>query len=245
MVQLVLDNILYAAHYVSNRYNGVSYTDEEVDRYEAEQKEADDKPPTESPRKRKCSSDRTFPLHLAAINKHCPNSVVELLAKNNPSALGHLSKIDGSLESTPLHCYLLRTTNLQLDTIKILVALCPESLRLSGTDDPYFPIHAIIDNAEVGSHHEVLQYLISTDPTILQCKDEFEQTPLHLALVCSKSVTVELVQILIDGYQDAAKESDYHGSLPIHHLCKNVVMEKEAKLDITYSDRCIPRIITH
>lgn len=108
-------------------------------------------------------SDRTFPIHLAASNVHCPNSVVELLAKNNPSSLGHLSKLavghnkeDAvSLESTPLHCYLSRTSNLQLDTVKILVDLS-ESLKLSGMEELYYPIDAIIDNPKVGSHHDIL-----------------------------------------------------------------------------------------
>ena len=239
MVQLVLDNILYAAHYVSNRYHGLSYNDEDVDRYEEEQKEAEEKSPSsESPRKRKCSSDRTFPIHLAASNVHSPNSVVELLAKNNPSAIGHLSKLTvghnkegiGSLESTPLHCYLSRKSNLQLDTVKLLVELCPESLKLSESEQTYFVVHVIIDNPKVGSHHDVLQYLISIDPTILQCRNEFEETPLHL--ICYTHATVILVQVVLDGYADATKESDLHGSLPIHNLCINEVIGKGVKLDV-------------
>jgi len=258
MVQLVLDSILYAAHYVSNRYHGVSYNDEDVDRYEAEQKEAEDKSPSaESPRKRKCSSDRTFPIHLAASNVHCPNSVVELLAKSNPSAIGHLSKLtvghssskDGhykdekSLEKTPLHCYLSRTSNLQLDTVKILVDLCPESLKL-GTDLPYFsadisyfPIHTIMDNImdnpEVESHYDILRYLISLDPTILLCKDELEQYPVHM--VCRHSISsAGLVQILVDGVgiKYYTNVPDCNGYLPIHLLCKNEVMGKGVKLDV-------------
>jgi len=241
MVQLVLNNNPYAAYCVSNRYNGISYTDEDVDRYEEEQKEAEDKSPSLSPRKHKCSSDRTFPIHLAASNVHCPNSVVELLAKSNPSAIRHLSKLTvghnkegiGSLESTPLHCYLSRASNLQLDTVQILVELCPESLKLSlsGSEQPYFPIHAIIDNPEVGSYCGVVQYLVDTDPTILQCRDEDRQTPLHM--VCRRSTTTaSLAQILVDGCQDTARESDCNGSLPIHQLCENEVLEQGVKLDI-------------
>ena len=241
MVQLVLDNILYAAHYVSNRYHGVSYNDEDVDRYEEEQKEAEEKSPSESPRKRKCSSDRTFPIHLAASNVHCPNSVVELLAKSNPSALGHISKLKvrqrhdeedvGSLEITPLHCYLMRDSNLQLDTVKLLIELCPESLKLSGPEDKYCPIDAIIDNPEVGSYCEVVQYLVNTDPTILQDKGGLDQLPLHTAC-CRSNTTEDLVQILVDGYQDATREVDCDGSLPIHLLCENEVMGKGVKLGI-------------
>jgi len=237
MVQLVLDKILYAAHYVSNRYHGMSYDDEDVDRYEEEQNIVADTSTSSA----NLHSNRSYPVHLAALNVHCPNSVVELLAKNNPSALGHLSNLnaelfdnydDNYIEGTPLHYYLSRTLNLQLNTVKILVELCPESLKLSGPEDLY-PIDAIIDNPEVGSYYDIVQYLVDTDPTILQCKDYFEQTPLH-SICRSKNVTVtvDLVQVLVDGYQDATKESDLQGSLPIHHLCMNEVMENGVKLDV-------------
>jgi len=239
MVQLVLDKILHAAHYVSNRYHGMSYDDEDVDRYEEDQNIVADTSTSSA----NLHSNRSYPVHLAASNVHCPNSVVELLAKNNPSALGHLSNLnaelflfdnydDNYIEGTPLHYYLSRTLNLQLNTVKILVELCPESLKLSGPEDLY-PIDAIIDNPEVGSYCDIVQYLVDTDPTILQCKDYFEQTPLH-SICRSKNVTVtvDLVQVLVDGYQDATKESDLQGSLPIHHLCMNEVMENGVKLDV-------------
>ena len=221
MVQLVLDNNPYASHCESNRYHE-DFANEDVDRYEEDQ-----------------NGDRSYPVHLAALNVHCPNTVVELLAKSYPSALSHLCYLDAELfddydnyiEGTPVHYYLFRTSNLQLDTVKILVELCPVALKFTGAEESYFPIHSIIDNPNVGSHHDILQCLISTDPTILQCKDEFEQTPLHL--ICySRHITVELVQVLVDGYQDATKESDYHGSLPIHQLCENPDAEETEKQKI-------------
>jgi len=168
---------------------------------------------------------------------------VELLAKNNPSALGHISNLNAELfdnydghfsfDSTPLHCYLSRTSNLQLDTVKILVELCPESLKLSRTEDLYFPIHTIMENPEVGSYCEVVQYLVNTDPTILQDKGGLDQLPLHTHTACCRSTTTaSLVHILVDGYQDATREADCDGHLPIHLLCENEVMGKGVKLDI-------------
>jgi len=221
MVQLVLEINPYAAHCESNRYNE-EYMNEDIDTYEEEQ-----------------NGDTSYPVHLAALNIHCPNTVVKLLAKSYPSALSHLCYLDAELfddydnyiAGTPLHYYFSRTSNLQLDTVKILVELCPDALMFTGDAESYFPIHSIIDNPNVGSYHDILEYLISVDPTILQCEDEFEQLPLHL--ICySRHITVELVQVLVDGYQDATKESDYHGSLPIHHLCENSDAEETEKLGI-------------
>ena len=39
--------------------------------------------------KKKCL-DRAYPINVAASNEQCPNSVVELLAKSNPTALKHI-----------------------------------------------------------------------------------------------------------------------------------------------------------
>ena len=221
MVQLVLENNPYAAHCESNRYNE-EYMNEDVDVYEEDQ-----------------NGDTSYPVHLAALNIHCPNTVVELLAKSYPSALSHLCYLDAELfddydnyiAGTPIHYYFARTSNLQLDTVKTLVELCPDALMLTGAEESYFPIHSIIDNPTIGSHHDIIQYLVSVDPTILQCENEFEQLPLHL--ICySRHVTVELVQVVLDGYADATKEPDYHSSLPIHNLCGNVEMKEKEKLDI-------------
>ena len=139
--------------------------------------------------------------------------------------------MDTFTEGTPLHYYLSRTSNLQLDTVKMLVDLCPESLKLSGSEQSYFPIHSIIENPKVGSYHEVVQYLVDTEPTILQNKDRYGWLPLHT--ICRRSnTTADLVQILIESFQDAIKEADLNGCLPIHHLCENVEMKEEKKLGI-------------
>ena len=92
-VQLVLDNNPYAAYCASNDYHDFVYTD--VDRYKEEKKEAGDRSSSSDSAIR--SRRLSFPIHLAALNIQCPDAVIELLAKNYPLALRHLSNIDAEV----------------------------------------------------------------------------------------------------------------------------------------------------
>ena len=56
-----------------------------------------------------------YPLHLACFNSSCPGSVVELLVKQNPSALRHLCQWEyDEAVNLPLHCFLARSSNIDI-----------------------------------------------------------------------------------------------------------------------------------
>ena len=82
---------------------------------------------------------KSYALHCACYNNHCPNEVVELLVKNNSVALNHFCLVwdgisdqydnDGyNIRGLPLHYYLARKSNEDIDTVKMLVEACPQTL---------------------------------------------------------------------------------------------------------------------
>lgn len=186
-------------------------------------------------------SDRAYPIHLACANEHCPNSVVELLARSNPYALGHLCILkdyglysdcdDEHVGGVPLHYYFSRTSNMELDTVKVLIEAYPNSLTTSGEEVPCFPAHVLIDNPEVGTFCDIVQHLIELHPSSLQCTDTYDQVPLHVACY-SKHMTANIVQLLVDGWPESTCQKDCNGSSPIHNLCENQELNETVKLDI-------------
>ena len=96
-------------------------------------------------------SSTAFMLHFACENKLCPGSVIETLVAKNPAALRHLAHIDcginardvltnnfddlemgdqddGYFAGLPLHYYLARGANIDLDTVRLMVNEYPQSL---------------------------------------------------------------------------------------------------------------------
>ena len=73
---------------------------------------------------------RAYPLHLACCNDCCPRSVIDLLLKKNPSALRHLCLLGKGIRNNarghhhglPLHYYLSRKSNIDLESVKMLVS---------------------------------------------------------------------------------------------------------------------------
>mmetsp|Transcript_4753 Transcript_4753/g.10492 ORF Transcript_4753/g.10492 Transcript_4753/m.10492 type:complete len:630 (-) Transcript_4753:29-1918(-) len=235
MVQLVLHCNPYAAYICSNRYHGIVYTKEDVERHEIETGGSHG---SSSPLSNICS-DRAYPVHIASSNENCPCSIVVLLSRENPSALRHLCILKGfytsssgqQFEGLPLHYYLSRKSNMDLATVKELIAQSPDSLAASGGEMPYFPIHAIIENPEVGAFSDVLHYLIELDPTSLQCTDTYGLVPLHNAL-CNNNITMKIILLLLEGWQESIHQRDCNRSLPIHLLCKNGELNTNTKLNV-------------
>jgi len=171
-----------------------------------------------------------YPLHLACFNDECPNEVIQLLLKRlGDSAAIHLTHICSMYEDwggtdagcdeyggTPLHYYLSRT-NVDLDIVKQLVA-SPEALLLTDDDTKCTPIHILMHNSSIGDMYDVVKYLVETNPSSLQMKDEYNHVPLHAA--CSNMfITVETIQLLLRACPDSVRQRDDSGRLPMHSLC--------------------------
>lgn len=105
--------------------------------------------------------ESAYPLHLACYNKECPNEVIELLlqireCRNQLTQICHMDfnwgKTDLDCEhygGTPLHYYLSRTSNVDLDIVKQLV-VNSELLLSTGDDTQCTPIHILMNNSSIG-----------------------------------------------------------------------------------------------
>ena len=75
-----------------------------------------------------CPDGETDPLHVCCYNELCPNEVIGLLIEKYPDALSHccifregIGEIGDDGMGLPLHYYLERESNVDIDTVKVLV----------------------------------------------------------------------------------------------------------------------------
>ena len=94
---------------------------------------------------------------------------------------------------------------MSVDTVKMILNECPESLRTVDFFDScqWWPIHAIIINPAVGMHYDIVKCMIDSDPSILQDMDNRFRTPLLLACL-NKHITTNIVELLVDEFPTAA-----------------------------------------
>jgi len=131
---------------------------------------------------------------------------------------------------TPLHFYLSRTSNVDLDIVKRLVAN-PEMLLLTDRDEDSkcTPIHILMHNKSIGKMADVLQYLVELNPDPLQEQDNYGRIPLHVA--CGKTyIDTRTVQILLRTCVDTVYRRNDFNALPIHCLCEEEY-SKESQMD--------------
>ena len=98
--------------------------------------------------------------------------MIDLLVKEHPRALGHFSlvgeespagiygvpsgKFDGSnVHGSPIQYYLGRASNIDLDTVKILVQAHPKSLTISHDESEFLPIHTLLSNPNIDSLYDI------------------------------------------------------------------------------------------
>ena len=192
--------------------------------------------------------DGILPIHVACFNPHCPSAVVTMLAKDYPKALEEMCLVsDGDadgitchtyqgqqyFEGLPLSYYLARTSNVDIDAVKMLVQTFPQALLKAEAYDnevgcatalKYYPIHAIAGNPQIRDLKDILDYLLECEPSSIRMQDDYKRTPLNIA--CSnKNVNLEVVQLLLNSWPEGAKQADDFDDdgecLPIHNLCKN------------------------
>lgn len=77
---------------------------------------------------------------------------------------------------------------------------------------------------------DVVKYLVETNPSSLQMKDECNQTLLHIA--CTNGyITTRTVKLLLEAWPDSVHERDGGTSLPIHCLCGNYEENETQMMD--------------
>ena len=201
------------------------------------------------------STRETYPLHIACCNEHCPNDVIRLLIEQYPPACEHLSNIDegvhdcNEIAGLPLHYYLARNKNVDIDTVKLLVEKYPESLMISDEEDDEicYPIHALLSNENTDNIHEILTYMHEHNPASHHVLNTISSTLLHVA--CQRQgVNLATIENLFNAWPEAIRMIDNGGYLPIHDLCNNNKIDDTAALAILQfmldADPTLPRVRT-
>eukprot|EP00956_Cyclotella_meneghiniana_P020580 scaffold36490_cov23-Cyclotella_meneghiniana.AAC.1 len=174
---------------------------------------------------------------MACLNEHCPNSVVKFLMNKSFDAIRlsisaeYMWDKRGSCEriterGLPLHIYLSRTKNLDIDIVKDMVKEYPDSLRQypdslwtgGNYNKGSNPIHVVFRNPNIGAMLDVVKYLVHLEPSLLQSGDSLGHFPLHLACL-NAFTTVEVVNYLVGIQPAATSQNDQRNCLPIHLLC--------------------------
>jgi len=178
-----------------------------------------------------------YPLHLACLNSACPNSAIEFLMKKYQPALHQSSSIevgfDGykSAHGVPLHCYLGRSSNMDLATVKMLLDAYPEgALRINKYGKT--PTHTLVGNCNIHSLNDVLKFLVQSNPASLREKDtEFLGIPLHDACFNQK-IDPNTIQLLLDNWPESIFQQNSNLDLPIDVFFKNDFVEEVESVKI-------------
>jgi len=169
----------------------------------------------------------SYALHCACYNDECPSSVIELLLTRYTAATKWLSVVEdgaygdhGPVKALPLHYYLSRPVNVDIDIVKMLVEAYPESLVTADDEWPCYPIHVTLYQSNASNlQHEVLVYLLDQEPSSARLLDGPGNTPLHLACG-NEGVNLELFELLLNAWPDSIRmRNNNMGYLPIHSLC--------------------------
>ena len=130
-----------------------------------------------------------YPLHLCCYNENCPSSVIKIVYEKYPVAIFEFSLvksglecgIDHFIEGLPIHYYLSRSSNVDIDTVKMLVQAYPDSLITGDDEMGCYPIHALLCNINVSNLLDILAYLIESEPISIRIADAWRRRALHIA----------------------------------------------------------------
>jgi len=187
--------------------------------------------------------ESAYPLHLACYNEDCPNEVIDLLLrKETRHQLTRICRVHedwgGYCDDnggTPLHYYLSRTSNVDFNIVKRLVANT-DALLLADDTTKCTPVHILLHNTSIGNMFDVLQYLVELNPSSLRKKDKYDENPFHCACR-NQGITVETIKFLLNYGVDVLYERNEYGDMPLQILCscesyQTYQMDDEVAMDI-------------
>ena len=188
-------------------------------------------------------------LHLCCSNENCPDEIIRWLLQQFPSAINEFSfvingenKIYGvetdiyrgnmNIQGLPIHYYLARESNVDLETVELLVGAYPQALLANGNNVRVAPIHIASTNSHIDNLLEIILYLLKSEPTSIWLRDSADKT--ILALTCGNGKPDKAIfQLIYNSWPEALRlGGDDHGQLPIHKLCDNKDLDDTASLDI-------------
>lgn len=100
---------------------------------------------------------QSYLLHLACYNEHCPTSIINLLVEQYPDALRYWETKDEYRQSNglPLHYYLSREKNIDIDAVKMLAEAYPQAIVTHDDDEMQStPIDLVISNSNIKNKGE-------------------------------------------------------------------------------------------
>jgi ankyrin repeat protein len=103
----------------------------------------------------------------------------------------------------------------QVDIIQLLVAINPNAVHASSTDE-MLPLHFACSHQKVSC--DIIQLLLEQSPSSVGSQNANGQFPLHLACA-TKEVPLEVVQLLVERAPHITCEKDSLGRLPLHYAC--------------------------
>ena len=171
-----------------------------------------------------------YPLHMACDNSLCPRPVIELLLKRCPQAINHRcwifheadSLYEGENKLLPIHYYLRRMFNIELETVKMLIS---DLALASGL------LHDVLRHARIYTLIGVVKLIIENNHCHLTVAGLRGMIPLHVACR-NKNMSSEIIKLLLNSWSESAQQRDNDGNYPLHILCKNLHLDESSSLNI-------------
>ena len=172
---------------------------------------------------------KAYPIHTACMNDCFPNASLRMLIEKNPSALEHSCVLDTgekverirysasecitksiSISGLPLHLYLSRKKNVDLEIVKLLISIYPDSINQK--EGGRFPVNlAIKNNADIN----IIAYLM------IYSSEDVGDMLLHTVYSSQSIFPIDLVNMIIKKFPRSLQRKNNSKCLPIHTLCKN------------------------
>ena len=141
---------------------------------------------------------------------------------------------DWGVKGLPLHYYLTRISNIDIDTVKMLVKACPQSLVTTEQEDfVCYPIHVLLSNPNIKEDdmQELLTFFSETDTLSVRMLDGYQRTALHIALR-NGGITLEIVKFLLNEIPELFYHRSIVGYLPFYMLCGNAELDEKIWFNI-------------
>jgi len=178
-----------------------------------------------------------YPLHVACCNDCCPSSVIKLLFKKNPAPIRCPIAVSRGIFNEegsaylPLHCYLRRKSNIDIEVVKMMVAAYPDALIILNDKIDCTPLHIALHHSDVGDFYDVVRFIFESNPSSLQLHNFHGDSPLHIA--CSnETMNPKTIRLLLGVWPKSSRQRGHSFCLPVHLLCCNNGSDDDASLEI-------------
>jgi len=142
----------------------------------------------------------------------------------------------GQWNGLPLHYYLSREKNIDIDMVKMLVEAYPQAMLTTADDDiQSTPIHVVVSNSNIKNKCEIITQLLDSEPSSIRYVDDQGRTLLARACgIRGVDSLFEVIQLLLNAWPEALMIGDESGCLPVHCICCNSGLGDSTSLDLLH-----------